>query len=183
MLYSDDLRNQRSFRAGQTSGCSWGYGDGGFFLGNASQGIRCYFDIFEPVFQGHIRIETTAQLRRGPQDYGFGLKFGVPNRNNEEFYFYEISANGGHKLQHYLRGQWINLYDWKNDGVVQKGYGAANRLAVEIQGTTISTMLNGQRVGSAVAPAEVRGYVGFYVWQPGMQAVFNDLRVLGLPGS
>jgi hypothetical protein len=60
---------------------------------------------------------------------------------------------------------------------------SGDRLGVEVQNGTIYTMLNGQRVGSAQAAGDVHGYVGFYVWQPGMEAVFNDLLVTALPGS
>jgi hypothetical protein len=113
----------------------------------------------------------------------FGLRFGARGSDNSEFYLYAISANGGHMLVYYRNGQWVNLYEWKRDGVVRQGYGALNRLAVEIRGTTILTGLNGQSVGSARAPAEVRGRVGFIVYQSGTEAVFNDLRVMKLPAS
>jgi hypothetical protein len=182
VLYTNDLWSQRTFQPGRSGGCSWGYGDGGFLVANAGSQGWCYFDIWSHSYQGNVRIEVTAHLRSGSQNSGFGIKFGVPSRQSREFYLYEIAANGGHKLVQY-RGQWSDLYAWKNDGVVRQGYGSANRLAVEIRGTTIHTILNGQRVGSARAPGDIRGHLGFLATQPGMQVVFKDLRVLGLPGS
>ena len=181
VLYSNDLWTQRTFLPGQSGGCAWGYTDGGFALADfAAQ--WCYYNIYSG-YRGPVRIEVTTHLKGGPQNAPFGLKFGSSRADNSEWYFYAIAANGGHKLAYYRNGQWSVLYDWKNDGVVRQGYGALNRLAVEIRGMTISTGLNGQWVGSAPAPAEVRGAIGFVTFQPGMQAVFKDLRVLGLPSS
>ncbi len=182
VLYANDLWNQRTFPAGQNGGCAWGYADGGFVLGHFRSQGWCFFNINEG-YRGTVRIEVSARLRSGALNYGFGLKFGAPSRDNSEYYFYEIAANGGHKLAYYRDGQWNALYDWKNDGAVRQGYGALNRLAVETHGATILTSLNGRQVGSARAPGEVRGYVGFLVWHTGMEAVFSDLRVLGLPDS
>jgi serine/threonine protein kinase len=191
LLYENDLWSSRTFQAGQSGGCSWGYADGGFVLGNVQAQGWCYFDIASQPFEGNIRIEVTTHLRAGPQDWGFGLKFGVPARGSRDFYFFEIAANGGHKLTQFRAiqterqgaGRFTDLYPWRNDNVVRRGYGAANRLAVEIQGSTIHTILNGRRVGSARAPGELRGHMGFAVMQKGMEVVFKDLRVFALPGS
>jgi hypothetical protein len=186
VLYSNDLWNERTFRAGQNGGCSWGYADGGFVLGNVQASGWCYFDAGPSHYDSAVRIEVTSHLRAGPQEAGFGLKFG--QASNGDYYIFQISANGGHKLLHFRatsadrrNGQLTDLYDWTNDNVVRRGYGAANRLAVEIQGTTIRTVLNGRRVGSAQAPGDVRGRIGFVVIRQKMEAVYKDLRVLSLP--
>jgi hypothetical protein len=183
VLYSNDLWSERTLRAGRNGGCAWGYADGGWVLANPAGSSWCYYDFLDQNYRGPIRIEVTAHLRSGAQNWGFGIRFGVPSGANPDFYLFEIAANGGHKLWQYRSGQFFQLYPWRNDDVVRRGYGSANRLAVEIQGTTIHTILNGQRVGSAQTAGDVRGHFGFVVRQRGMDVLYKDLRVLGLPGS
>ena len=64
---------------------------------------------------------------------------------------------------------------------VRTGYDALNRLAVEIQGRSIRTFVNGVQVGNVQAHAPVTGFIGFTVGMPGMEVVFTNVRVTEFP--
>ena len=118
------------------------------------------------------------RLRKGNQVGALGLKFGRPAKG-ERFYTFAVSANGSYRLAK-RNESWSYPIDWTSDPMVKQGYGAANRLTVEIRGRTIECYVNGKYVGSYEDTSEVRGNLGLYLDMKGMEAVFSDLRVVEL---
>ena len=129
--------------------------------------------------QPSVRIEISARLRRGDQNYGYGLVFGRA-QDGRSYYALTVNKDGYHTLSLNQDAKWTPLLDWKQDPAIKAGYGSINRLAVEVQGRSIRVYVNDKRVGLVQAPAEVTGQIGFYLDLLGMEAVFSDLRVTEL---
>ncbi len=185
VLFQDDLRSRRNWKEGVGNRCKTFYGDGGIIVEGMPPAGTCEFDLWTAgSFQENVRIEVSARLRRGAQDRGFGLKFGTvaEDQRSASYHVFAVSAEGGYMLGTW-NGGWSRPIDWTTDPIVKKGYGTTNRLAVEIRGRTIRCYVNERFVGSAVSPADVRGHIGLFLDEMGMEAVFANLRVLELPGK
>ncbi len=185
VLFQDDLRSQRNWKEGIGNRCKTFYGDGGIIVEGMPPSGTCEFDLWKAgTFQENVRIEVSARLRRGAQDRGYGLKFGTlaEGQRSATYHVFVVSADGGYMLGTW-NGGWSRPIGWTVDPIVKKGFGATNRLAVEIRGRTIRCYVNERFVGSAVSPADVRGHIGLFLDEMGMEAVFANLRVLELPGK
>jgi len=191
VLFDDDFRSQRQWMTGVRGCANTRYTNEGYVFRNVASSPNqfCWISLHTTsgksslYFNGPITAQLSVRLVRGDESGGYGLIFGTLNeRSDSPFYVFQISASGEHKLSYFNNG-WTDLSPWNSDGVIRHGYGAANNLAVEIQGSAIQTIVNGRGVGSAQAQSEVRGYVGILLTQPGMEAVFSSLRVLGHPSS
>ncbi len=181
ILYVDDFRSQKHWKEGTGGACKTKYGDGGFIVEDVPPPGTCEFDLVQAgYFNDSVRIEVSAKLRKGDQGATFGLKFGRSAPDNNLFYTFTVSANGTYDLA-MNNGDWRSLISRTDDSVVRKGYGASNRIAVEVRGRAIRCFVNDKFVGSATSPADVRGNVGFYLDMMGMEAVFTELRVMELP--
>jgi hypothetical protein len=181
VIFEDDFRSKRQSLEWPGPDCKSSYGDGGFIIENVRQWGTCSLPLRAAAeFRASVRIELSARLRRGPQNHGYGLMFGHSG-DGPPLYTLLVAADGRQGVFLLQKNQdWKPLLDWKPDPVVKRGYGATNRLAVEVQGRTIRASVNGTQVGSVQAPAEVGGYVGMFVDAPGMEVVFSDLRVTEL---
>jgi hypothetical protein len=130
----------------------------------------------------NVRIELSARLRKGRQDAGYGLMFGKREGNDSILYNFAVTADGFHSL--WLISSVTDfklLIPWTRHTSVRTGYDALNRLAVEIQGRSIRTFVNGIQVGTVRAQASVTGFIGFTVGTPGMEVAFTNVRVTELP--
>ncbi len=185
VLFEDDLRSRRNWKEGVGNRCKTFYGDGGIIVESMPPAGTCEFDLWNAgSFQENVRIEVSARLRRGAQDRGYGLKFGTlaEGQRSATYHVFAVSADGGYMLGTW-NGGWSRPIGWTIDAVVKKGFGATNRLAIEIRGRTIRCYINEQFVAAAVSPADVRGHIGLFLDEMGMEAVFANLRVLELPGK
>ena len=183
VVYADDFRSQRRWREGTSGACKTSYGDGGFIVENVPPPGSCEFDLLRAgSFHGNVRIEVTAQLRRGELNGGYGLKFGNTSPDGRHYFTFVFSGSGGYALSEW-NGAWNDRIPGTLDPNVRKGYRASNHLAVEIRGRTIRCYVNGKYVGFYDAADEVRGTIGLNLDVVGMAAVFSDVRVLELPNA
>ena len=107
--------------------------------------------------------------------------FGKQDGNDSILYNFPVTADGFHSL--WLISSVTDfklLIPWARHMSVRTGYDALNRLAVEIQGRSIKTFVNGIQVGNVQAQAPVTGFIGFTVATPGMEVVFTNVRVIEL---
>ncbi len=179
VLFEDDFRSRRNWEEGTSGACKAAYSEGGLSVENVAPRGTCEFNLLKVGYlHDRVQIEVSVRLRKGDQAGAVGLKFGRPAKG-ERFYTFAVSANGAYRLAK-RNGGWIYPIDWTSDPIVKQGYGATNRLAVEIRGRTIECYVNGKYVGSYEDTSEVRGNVGLYLDMKGMEAVFSDLRVAEL---
>ncbi len=181
VLYQDDLHTMRRWKEGTDGACKTAYADVGFVVEDVPPPGSCEFDLVQAgYFTGDVRIEVSVRLRRGNPNGTFGLKFGRAGEDNRLFHTFTLSAAGTYDLA-LNDGEWRVLIPRTPGPVVQQGYGALNRLAVEIRGgRAILCFVNDKLVGSVVSPRDVRGHIGLYLDEVGMEAVFTDLRVTDL---
>jgi hypothetical protein len=181
VLYSDDLRTQRRWKEGADGACKTSYVAVGFVVEDIPPPGSCEFDLVQAgYFTGDVRIEVSVRLRRGNVNGTFGLKFGRVAVDNRLFHAFTVSSAGTFDLA-LNDGDWRSLIGRTPDPVVQQGYGALNRLAVEIRGgRAIRCFVNDKMVGSAISPRDVRGNIGLYLDEVGMEVVFTDLHVIDL---
>ena len=180
VLFEDDLRTKLQSPAETSLSCKTSYGDGGFIVEDIGQQGRCRFVLSGAgEFRASVRIEISARLRRGGQNYGYGLIFGRA-QDGRSYYTLTINKDGYYTVSLNQYGKWTPLLDWKQDPAVKTGYGSMNRLAVEVQGRSIRAYINDKHVGLVQAPAEVTGQIGFYLDLSGMETVFSDLHVTEL---
>lgn len=184
VLFQDDLDKTRNWDEGDFGPCHKEYTEGGFLLGAIGKGVTCEVDLLKVgVLPARVRIEVTLRLLKGSQTADFGLKFGATKSTKDPYYTYCLDATGHFQLALWNGSRWIFLIRRAADAAVREGYGASNRIAVEIEGRRIRCFVNGKMVGEAATPLGTGGYMGFTLDQTGMEAVFNDLRVSELPAA
>ena len=183
VLFEDDFRSKHQLLAESGPFCKTSYGDGGFIVEDvAPQGICRLVLSNAGEFQASVRIEVSTRLRRGGQNYGYGLMFGQA-QDGRTYYTLTINKDGYHAVSLNQDGKWTPLLEWKQDPAIKAGYGATNRIAVEVQSRTIRVFVNDKQVGLVQGPANVAGKIGFYLDLMGMETVFSDLRVTELAPS
>jgi hypothetical protein len=88
-----------------------------------------------------------------------GLIFWAQDYDN--YYVFEIAANGLVTLQRLVRGKWQSLIDWRPVEGLKTGTGARNVLRVTTSGNAIGLYVNDEKVGSLKAqPPEGGGQIG-----------------------
>ena len=183
VLFEDDFRTKRQLLDQAGPFCKTSYGDGGLIVEDVALQGRCRLILSNAgEFRANVRIEVSARLRRGGQNYGYGLMFGRA-RDGRSYYTLTINKDGYYTVSLNQDGKWTPLLDWKQDPAVKLGYSSMNRMAVEVQGRSIRAYINDKHVGVVQAPAEVAGQIGLYLDLLGMEAVFSDLRVIELAPS
>jgi hypothetical protein len=179
VVYADDLKAQRRLFVGTRGACRTAYTDGGLSVTGTSAQNPCEFMLSDAgVLEDRVRIEATVRVVRGPLDRGFGLKFGDATDSGVTYTFI-ISGERGRQLSHWNQN-WVYLAPWASHAAVAPGYGATNRLVVELDGRVIRASVNGTTVATAEALAPVRGGLGFYVDAAGLEVLFSDVQVLEL---
>ena len=182
VIFEDDFVSQQNWPAVNNQFCKTYYGEGGFVVENVGSQGTCEFTLDKV---GHlpdnVRVEATVALVKGSTRSSFGLKFGRPAEDNNLFYTFTVNADGAFRLSQ-LEKEWRHPIDWTVEPGLRKGYGAANRLAIEIRGRTIRCFLNDKLVGTTAAATDVRGETGLFLARPGMEVVFRNVRVVELSG-
>ena len=183
VLFEDDFRSKHQWPVESGPSCKTSYGDGGFIVEDVAPQGMCRLVLSSAgEFQARVRIEIAARLRRGGQNYGYGLMFGRA-QDGRSYYTLTINKDGYYTMSLSQDGKWAPLLDWKQDPAVKTGYRSMNRLAVEIQGRSIRAYINDKHVALVQAPAEVTGQIGFYLDLLEMETLFSALRVTDLSPS
>ncbi len=179
-LFEDDLVAKHNWPELADRYCKTWYGEDGFVVANVGPEGTCEITLDKVgTLPANARMEVSVALRKGSPRSSFGLKFGRPAQDNNLFYTFTLNADGSYRLSQ-LNQAWRYPIDWTNDPVVKKGYGAINRLAVEIYGRTIRCYINDKLVGATAVTTDLRGDAGLFLARPGMEAVFSNLRVFEL---
>ena len=180
VIFEDDFLVRRTWPEGTAVPCKTSYAEGGYGIEDVAPEGTCEFTLANVGnLPANVRIEVSAALRKGSQRSAFGLKFGKSSADNRFFYTFTVNADGAYRLSLW-NGEWRSPIDLTVDPVLNKGYGAVNRLAVEVRGRAIRCFVNDKLVGSAVSTEDVRGETGLFIARAGMEVIFSKLRVLEL---
>ena len=174
IFYEDDFRTNRNFSEGTSGPCRTSYGLDGYSVAVLPGRPTCLYKLHGAgTFRGRIRIETEFTLRRGNLDFGAGLAFG----NETLEYALLVAGSGAYALVMANSEQWTYIVPWTVHASVHKGFGAKNKLAVEINGRVIRIYINETYLTQATVPGDVRGSVGMKLDYSGSEATFSHLVV------
>jgi len=180
VIFEDDFIANQSWSVGTTGPCKSSYGPEGFIVEDVATSGTCEYTLARVGnLPDNVRIEISVALRQGSTRSAVGLKFGQTGQDNPSFYTLTVNAEGAYRLSQW-NGEWRYPINWTLDPAVNKGYGATNRLAVEIHGQRISCYINDRLVGTVTSAANVRGETGVFLARPGLEAAFSRLRIVEL---
>lgn len=107
-----------------------------------------------------VTITTELIFTTGSGDTAAGLLFRFQDENN--FYFFNISANGYYALDLFQNGRWVSLVDWTRTTQV-KSSGEPNQLRVEIVKDYIHLYVNDMLLDVVSDDTFAKGKVAFAV--------------------
>lgn len=122
-------------------------------------------------------VEVDGRLVEGPPDGIYGIIFRLQDKDN--FYEFDVSADGFYVLVRYVDGQWQPIVDWTETQVIQQGR-SLNRLRVDAVGSTIRLYVNGQLLASVTDATFRRGDIALVAGTgeaAGTHIAFDNLRV------
>ena len=114
----------------------------------------------------------------GPLDNGYGIVFRYQDGDN--FYAFEVSADGYYLLGKYVDDEWINLVDWTKSAAIKQGIGSTNYLKVVADGPEISCYVNDQFLVTVVDESFHEGDCGVLAEaydEGGVVVEFDDFQV------
>lgn len=122
-------------------------------------------------------VEVDGRLIEGPPDGIYGVIFRQQDEDN--FYEFDISADGRYTLIRFRDGQWQPIVDWTETQMIQQGR-SLNRLRVDAVGSTIRVYVNGQLLASVTDASFRQGDIALVAGTgdtPGTHAAFDNLQV------
>jgi hypothetical protein len=124
-------------------------------------------------------MEEDIRLVSGLKDSNYGLIFRCQDDDN--FYRFQVSANGSYVIGARLDGKWIDMLQWMPSEYIEKGY-STNHLKVICNGTQIEAYVNGHYLNTVVDDAFTDGYIGGFIYtpEPGAHVAFDNLKVYSL---
>lgn len=129
-----------------------------------------------------FEVEVDARLVEGPLDNNFGLLVRYQS-DEDNFYWFQISADGYYSVDLRQGGEWITLVYWEESDAVQQGVGATNRLRVVCQGSQFSFFANDTFLTEVTDGELGSGSIGLAAGaydEAGVVIHFDDLRVYAL---
>lgn len=131
-----------------------------------------------------FEIEVEGKLEDGDQANSYGLLFRFKDRDN--FYRFDISADGFFLFSKFIDGEWITLADWTESEFIHTGKGATNILKVSAFGPDITLWVNGQKLTSVSDDSFSRGNFGFFTGtfaEPYSWVSFDNLKMWTRPNE
>ena len=127
---------------------------------------------------GDFTLDVDAAPLAGPNDNDYGVI--VRRVDDDNFYRFEISADGYFNIQKRQKGQWQKLAaDWTESSAIRKGT-TTNHLRVICAGRTLTFFVNQVQVAQVTDNAFARGEVGVLAGTlaaPGVQVAFDNFQV------
>ena len=127
---------------------------------------------------GDLILDVDATPLDGPDDNDYGVI--ARHVDDENFYRFEISADGYYNVQKRLKGKWEKLApDWTPSEAIHKGK-ATNHLRVVCRGASMTFFVNQTQLIQITDASFARGAVGVLAGtlsQPGVQVAFDNLQV------
>lgn len=176
VLMNEEFRAPGSWPEMAGRYCRASYASGGYVVENVAQKDPCLLQGFpQPAA---ARIEIALKLQSGAATGAYGLVFGF--QNDDGGFTLGISSQGYVRLA--APGGAL-LIPWTAEPSARPSGDAPTRLAVDVQGTSITAYVNGKSLGVVQGPRAAAGGVGIYVGTAGAQVLVSQLRVTALGGS
>jgi hypothetical protein len=133
---------------------------------------------------GDASYELIARFKEGGDDAFYGIVFRVNPNNTDEFYLFEVYAEGAYSFwRHSSGGNWDGIIPRTDHEIVTVGKGT-NILGVVASGSHFDLYVNNTLVDSADDDHYTEGWVGVYV-ETGAgntgTASFDAMRIYELP--
>lgn len=178
VLLSDDFGDPASgweSRSDSTGG--YGYADGGYYV-DVKRPNQTRWVLAGRQFGDTIIEVDAAAGENGGADASWGLicRF----QDNQNFYLFEITADGYYGVSVLSGNTWSTLADWAKSSAIKTGAGLENHLRVTVDEHRLSFSVNDVRLASLTDDTFSKGDIGFAVTsytQGGMRVVFDDLVV------
>lgn len=174
-----DFASTRPISPYTEDACSYDYSGGAFVARVIKAGLICTTGGTSGNWTDQVRIAATARGMSGGVGYSYGIWFGYQNETIPYFVF-DVSEGGSFSLKEWLPermrngSEWRDLISWQaSSAIYTAASGMANRLAVEINGSSARLFVNGTQVGSYNLPERPLGHAGF--------GIFAHDRLLALP--
>lgn len=122
-------------------------------------------------------LAAAATIREGPPESAAALLFRYQDGDN--FYIFNVAANGTYSLELRRNSQWTRLIDWTASPAI-RSLNEANLLRVDATGDTFTLYVNDTRLGVATDPTFQRGGLALAVNtfdDGGARVTFDDLSV------
>lgn len=123
-------------------------------------------------------LDVDATPLAGPDDDDYGVI--VRHVDDDNFYRFEISADGFYNVQKRQKGKWEKLIaDWTESEAIHKGK-VTNHLRVACTGRTMTFYVNQVKLFQVTDDSFKRGAVGLFAGtlvEPGVQVAFDDLQL------
>ena len=180
LLYEDDFSDPKSGAVAQSTPQGESYYEDGEFHGvlNMWNWSSWQYRRNAGRFKDFI-IEEDIRLVSGPQNSSYGLIFRVQDDDN--FYRFQVSANGSYVIGARLNGQWVDMPRWMMSEYVEKGY-STNHLKAVCRGTQIEVYVNGHHLTTVEDDSFADGYIGGIIstGKPAAHVAFDKLKVYSL---
>lgn len=174
VLFQDDFLDSKS---GWNRGGGTDYADGVYHILVAESQTKVWANPGKRFTD--VIIEVDAKTLAGPEDNDFGVQCRV--RDNENYYFFLISADGFQVIGKVLRGEpaFLSADVMQPSDAVVKGY-ENNHLRVACVGQELTLTVNGTLVAQASDDSFPDGDVGLmagsYV-EGGVEVLFDNFKV------
>lgn len=180
ILYSDDFTPETTGKwqlEGDESGRTT-LADGRLLIEVNSPNTLQYTTLVEETFS-NFALEVEATLLAGSPDSSYGVLFRMSNP--QQFYRFDVTANGLFVVERYDAGEWIRLSDgWEANDALAQGINATNYLGVLAVGGNFSFYANGklllQVVDGRYGGGNIALDAGTFA-QPGLQVAFDNLVI------
>ena len=166
MIYGDSIfkdglsANYAGWGEGSTADYNQYFGGGQYHIVVNSRQWVVYGAPGNKVNAGDFLYTADATFVSGPRDNGYGLIF--RQVDNQNFYFFGISADGHWRFDRAQAGALVTLVDWTPTSAIDKN-SMTDYLLVRAVGSSFSFFINGVKVGAYVDGTFSAGNIGVAV--------------------
>ena len=178
LLLSDDFSDPKSgwgSHSDPTGG--YGYVAGTYYLENDRPEQTRWALAGRSFANFVLEVDTIADKVTRDESWGVVCRY----QDSENFYLFEISADGYYAVNALVDGEWTTLSDWTESAAINTGVGARNHLQVTCDGARLVFTVNGQVLADLRDSTFSRGDIGFalstYSATAGARILFDNLSV------
>jgi hypothetical protein len=126
-----------------------------------------------------VVYEVDMKKVEGPDDNGFGVIFGMKDRNT--FCHFDISSDGYWRAGTTTKDKgWQNFADWLQHQAILPG-DQLNKVSIALKGESVTFSVNGQQLETRTQPECTQGDIGVFaltqIGQPGVSIAFDNVSV------
>ena len=178
-LLRDDFANEQSsaLLAGGDSEARYSFEDGAYQIDLVQPNQLAWSRLGGSYVDASLAVDAT--LRESAQNSAAALLFRYQDSDN--FYIFNVAANGTYSLELRRNSQWTQLIDWTASPAI-RGLSQLNRLRVDAAGDTFTLYVNETRLGAATDDTFQSGQLALAVNtfdDGGARVAFDNLIVQG----